>query len=124
MWMSRSLTYRNQVCSCTIATQLLKVVFQLVSRVQLFVNSWTATRQASLSCTISRSSLRLRFNELMMPFNRLVICHRLLLLPLIFPISRVFSNELARHIRWPNYWNLTSVSVLPMNIELISLRID
>ena len=90
------------------------VVVQPLSLVRLFATSWTATHQASLSFTISRSLLRLRFNELMMPFNHLVICHCLLFLPSIFPISRVFSNELARHIRWPKYWNF-SFSFSPSN---------
>ena len=42
--------------------------------------------------------------ELTMPSNHLILCHPLLLLPSIFPSIRVFSNESARHIRWPNYW--------------------
>ena len=43
--------------------------------------------------------------ELVMLFNHLILCHPLLLLPLIFPSIRVFSNELALHIRWPKYWS-------------------
>ena len=58
-----------------------------------------------------------------MPSNHLILCHPLLLLPLIFPSIWVFSNESALHIRWPNYW---SFSISPSNeySELISLRID
>ena len=41
----------------------------------------------------------------------------LLLLPSIFSKIRVFSNELALHIRWANYWSFSSVSVLPVNIQ-------
>ena len=52
-----------------------------------------------------------------MPSNNLILCHRLLLLPSIFPRIRVFSNESALHIRWPKYWSFISTSVLPMNIQ-------
>ena len=41
--------------------------------------------------------------ESMVPSNHLILCHPLLLLLSIFPNIRVFSNELALHIRWPKY---------------------
>ena len=41
-----------------------------------------------------------------MPSNHLILCRLLLLLPSIFPSIRVFSNELALHIRWPKFWSL------------------
>ena len=44
------------------------------------------------------------FIEPVMPSNHLILCHPLLLLPSIFPSIRVFSNESAVCIRWPNYW--------------------
>ena len=52
-------------------------------------------------------------------------CHPLLLLPSIFPSIKVFSNELALHIRWPNYWSF-SFSINPSNeySGLISFRMD
>ena len=59
--------------------------------------------QASLSITNSRSLLKLMSIESVMPSNHLILCHPLLLLPSIFPSIRVFSNELALHIRWPEY---------------------
>ena len=88
-------------------------------------DSMDCNTPGSLSFTISQSLLRLMSNELMMPFNHLVIYHPVLLLPSIFPIIRVFSNELARHIRWPKYWSF-SFSFSPSNeySGLISLRID
>ena len=58
--------------------------------------------QASLSFTISWSSLKLMSIELM-PSDHLIFCHPLLLLPSIFPSIRVFSNESALHIKWPKY---------------------
>ena len=60
-----------------------------------------------------------------MPPNHLILCHPLLLLPLIFPSIRVFSNESVLHIRWPNYWSF-SLSLSPSNeyLGLISFRID
>ena len=57
--------------------------------------------------------------------NHLILCHPLLLLPLIFPSIRVFSSELALCIRWPKYWRF-SFSISPANeySGLISFGID
>ena len=66
----------------------------LLSHVQLFVTPWAATCQASLSFINSWSLLKFMSIESVMTFNHLVLCHPLLL-PSIFPILRVFSNELA-----------------------------
>ena len=68
---------------------------------------WTAAHQASLSFTISMSLLNLMSTESVMPSNHLILCRPLLFLPSIFPSIRVFSNELALHIRWPKYWSLS-----------------
>ena len=86
---------------------------------------WAAARQASLSFTISRSLLILMSIVRVMPSNHIILCHSLLLLPSIFPSIRVFSNELALHIRWPKYWRF-SFSLSPSNeySGLISFRID
>ena len=45
-------------------------------------------------------------NSCQLPSNHLILYGPLLLLPLIFPSIRVFSNELALHIRWPKFWEL------------------
>ena len=97
----------------------------LLSRVQLFMTPGTATHQASLAITNSRSSLKLTSIELVIPSNRLILCHLLLLPPSIFPSIRVFSNESALHIRWPKYWSF-SFSINPSNdySGLIYFRID
>ena len=60
-----------------------------------------------------------------MPSNHLVLCHLLLLLPLMFSSIRVFSNEPFLHIRWPKYWSF-SFSISPSNEHsgLISFRMD
>ena len=86
---------------------------------------WTAARQASLSITNSRSLPKLMSIESVMPSNHLILCHPLLHLPLIFPSIRVFSNELALHIRWPKYWSF-SFNSSPSNKHpgLISFRVD
>ena len=71
--------------------------------------------------TISRTLLKLRFFELVMPSYHLI----LLLLPSIFPRIRFFSNELALHIRWPKYWSFSfSISPSSEYSGLISCRID
>ena len=76
-----------------------------LSRVRLFATPWIAARQASLSTTNSRSSLRLMSIESVMPSNHLILCCLLLLLPPIPPSIRVFSNESTLCMRWPKYWS-------------------
>ena len=98
---------------------------QSPSRVRLFATPWTPARQASLSITNSRSSLKLTSIMSVMPSNHLVLCRPLLLQPSIFPSIRVFSNELVLRIRWPKYWSF-SFSISPSNeySGLISFRMD
>ena len=92
-------------------------VVQSLSHVRLFVTPLTAAHHASLPFTISQSLLRLMSIESVMPSNHLVLCHPLLLLPEIFPSIRVFSNELALHIRCQNIGVSASASVLPVNSQ-------
>ena len=62
--------------------------------------------------------------ESVMPSNHLILC-RPLLLPSIFPSIRVFSNESALHIRWPNYWGFSfNISSSNEHSGLISFRMD
>ena len=79
---------------------------------------WTAAHQASLSFTISQSLLRLMSIESVMASNHLILCHLLLLLPLVFPsmegsflMSRLFSSG------GQSIGASTSTSVLPMNMQ-------
>ena len=75
---------------------------------------WTAACQASLPSTISQSLLKLISTESVIPSNHLILCHPLILLPSIFPIVRVFSNESALPVRWPQYWTF-SFNISPSN---------
>ena len=85
---------------------------QLLS-VQLFATPWIAARQASLSITIPRSSLRLTSIKSVMSSSHLILGHPLLLLPPIPPRIRDFSNESTLLMRWPKYWSFSLVSFLP-----------
>ena len=98
---------------------------QSLSRVRLFETPWIAARQASLSITNSRSSLRITSIELVMPSGHLILCRPLLLLPPIPPRIRGFSNESTLHMRWPKYWSF-SFSIIPTKeiSGLISFRMD
>ena len=95
---------------------------QSFSRVQLFATPWAAACQASLSITNSWGLLRFVSIELVMPSNHLILYHPLLLL-LVFPSIRVFSNKSVLCIRSPKYW---SFSISPSNecSGLVSFRID
>ena len=97
----------------------------LLSHVLLFATSWTAALQASLSITNSKSLLKLKSIESVMPSNHLILCCPRLLPPSIFPSIRVFSNESAPHIGWPKCWSF-SFSISPSNEHsgLISFRMD
>ena len=96
---------------------------QSVSRVRLFATQWIAARQASLSITNSRSSLKLISTESVMPSSHLILCRPLLLLPSIPPSIRVFSSESTLRMRWPKYWSF-SFSIIPSkeHLGLISFR--
>ena len=114
------------VCTldCTLESSQFSSV-QSLSRVWLFVTPWITARQASLSITNSRSSLKLMSIELVMPSSHLILCCPLLLLPSISPSIRVFSNESVLLIRWPKYWSF-SFNISPSNEHpgLISFRMD
>ena len=98
---------------------------QLLIQIWLFLTPWTAAHQVSLSFTLSWSLLKFMSIEWMMSSNYLILCHPLLLLPSIFPSIRVFSSELALHIRWPKYWSFNfSISLSNEYSGLISFRID
>ena len=86
---------------------------QSLSRVRFFATPWIAARQASLSVTNSRSSLRFTFIKSVMPSSHLILCRPLLLLPLIPPSIRVFSNELTLCMRWPSTGVSALASFLP-----------
>ena len=116
-WHSNSLSNRHTLFYCVLLYCILQALYyysvQSLSHVWLFVTTWTAARQASLSITNSQSLLKLMSIESVMPSNHLILCHPLLL-PSIFPSIRVFSNELVLHIRWPKYWSF-SFSISPSN---------
>ena len=98
---------------------------QSLSCVRLFAAPWIAARQASLSITNSRSSLRLRSIESVMPSSHLILCRPLLLLPPIPPSIRVFSNESTLCMRWPKYWSLSFSNISSKEHPgLISFRMD
>ena len=117
------------VCVCTFIyiymCESISVSVQSLSHVWLFATPWTTARQASLSKINSQSLPKPMSIESVMPSNHHILCHPLLLLPLIFPSIRVFSNESVLRIRWPKYWSF-SFSISPSNeySGLISFRMD
>ena len=116
----------NSNGSCYLFKGLLhaSVQFSLVAQsCPTLCEPWIAACQASLSITNSRSSLRLTSIKSVMPCSHLILCRPLLLPLSIFPSIRVFSNESALHIRWPNYWSF-SFNISPSNEHpgLISFR--
>ena len=70
-------------------------------------------------------SLPKLFIELVMPFNHLILCCLLLLLPSIFPSISVFSNESVLRIRWLKYWSFSfGISLSSEYSGLVSFRVD
>ena len=98
---------------------------QLLSRVRLFATPWIAARQASLSITRFWCLLKLMSIESVIPYNYLILCRPLLLLPSIFLSIKVFLKESVLCIRWPKCWSF-KFSISPSNeySGLISFRID
>ena len=97
---------------------------QSLSRVRLFVTPWIAAHRASLSITISQSSLKFKSIESVLPFSHLILCHPLLLLPPIPPSISLF-QWVNSCMRWPKYWSF-SFSIIPSKEHsgLISFRMD
>ena len=94
------------------------------------ISGWTLWNPMNCSTPdfpvfISWSFFKLMSIESVIRSNYLILCCPLLLLPSIFPSIRVFSNELALHIKWPKYWHL-NFSNGPFNeySGLISFKID
>ena len=81
------------------------IVVQSLGQVQLFVTSWTVVHQAPLSSTVSQGLLKFMSIESVMLSNHLILCFLLLLLLLIFPSIRGFSNDSALRLRWSKYWS-------------------
>ena len=94
----------------------------LISHVLLFVNPWTAACQASLSCIISWSLLKLMSIESVMPSNHQILCHLFLLLPSICLSFRIFSNKTAFLIIQPKYWSFSITPSKEYSV-IVSFRI-
>ena len=120
IWVTRKGRRKN-----TQGTLYLDVVAQSLGHVQLFENPWTAAYQTSLSFTISQSLLKLMSIESMIPHNNFILFYPLLSLASVLSSIRVFSNESALHIKWPEYWSF-SFGMSPYNeySGLISFRMD
>ena len=106
----------NHICNlAAIRLQPLPIVVVVVfsCSVQCILDSWPTHGLQHTRFTISWSLLKLMSIDLEMPSNHLILCCPLLLSS-IFPSIRVFSNESALHIRWPNYWNF-GYSISPSN---------
>ena len=100
------------------------IVVQLLSRVQLFVTPWAVACQAPPSPTVSWSLLKFMSIESVMLSNHLILCRPLLLLPAIFPSTRVLSSELALCLRWPKDWSFSFSNSPSSESGLISFRMD
>ena len=91
-----------------------RLLFKSQCPVQLFATPWIAALQTLPSFTISQSLFKLMSIELVMLSNHLILCLSLLLLPSIFPSTRVFSNESTLCIKWPKDWSF-GFSISPSN---------
>ena len=118
------LIYRKLEVICEV--KLASVQFSSVTQLcPTLWTPWIPARQASLSITNSRSSLRFTSIESMMPSSHIILSRPLLRLPPIPPSIRVFSSESTLGMRWPKYWSF-SFSIIPSKEipGLISFRLD
>ena len=115
--------------TCISVVYLLQLVNQYsgqsLSPVRLLTIPWTVACQSTLSITSSQRLLKFMSIESLKPSNYLILCCPPLLLPSIFPSTRVLINESLLHTRWPKYWSF-SFSISPSNeySGLISFRMD
>ena len=101
------------------------VVVQSPSHVQSFTTPWVAALQVSLFITIYQTLLTFMAIESVMPFNHIILCHLLLLIPSVFLSISVFSKESAVLTRWPKYWSFSySISPSKEYSVLTSIKID
>ena len=102
------------MCCCSVAKSCL-----------IFCNPMDCSTTGSLVLHYHPELLKLKSIESVLPSNHLILCPPLLLLPSVFPIIRVFSNESFLPIRWSKYWSF-SFSISPSNEHsgLIAFRID
>ena len=119
---------RELTSSLIIMVSKMKYIFQFSSVTQLCLtpcNPMDCSTPGFLSIINSQSLLKLMSIELVMPSNHLILCRPLLLPPLIFPSTRVFSKQSVIPIRWPKYQGF-SFSINPSNeySGLIFFRID
>ena len=123
--------YRLAPCSSSMFGSHSLVTWLITSSVQFISAQSGPTLCDPVECSTpgfpvnSQSLLKLTPIESVMPFNHLILCCPLLLLPSIFPSIRVFSSESVLCIRWPKYWSF-SFSISPSNAYswLISFRIE
>ena len=102
-------TYKINILSANFEPVIVltqKRKWKLLSPVGLFETPWTAALQASPSITNSQSLLKLMSIKLVMPSDHLIL-YCPLLLSLIFPSIRVFSNDSVLCIKWPKYWSFS-----------------
>ena len=110
-------------CLCRDIYQFSSV--QSLSCVRLFGTPWITARQASLSITNSRNSLRLTFIKSVMPSSHLILCCPLLLLPPIPPSIKGFANKSTLRMRLPKYWSFSFSIILYKEIPgMISFTMD
>ena len=115
----------GDLCQTRCFTNMLVQLSSVAQSCPTLCDPTIAARQASLSITNSRSSLKLMCIESVMPSSHLILCCTLLLLPPIPPSIRVFSNGSTLRMRWPKYWTF-SFSIIPSKEHpgLISFRMD
>ena len=115
----------EQTYKLTFRTELICCCCSVVKSCQILCNSMNCSMPDFPVLHFSQSLLKFMRTELVMLSNYLILCHPLLLLPSIFPSIRVFSNELALHIKWPKYCSIR-FSISPSNeySGLISFRMD
>ena len=91
--------------------------FSSVAQLDLTLCNCMDCSMPGLPITNSWSLLKLLSIESVTPSNHLILCRPFLLLPSIFPSSKIFSNESVLHMRWPKYCSFSLVSVLSMNTQ-------
>ena len=124
-WINSNKVYKWLTHRKWFSTLLSLLLLLSPSHVWFVATPWVAALQVSLFITIYQTLLKFMAIESVMPFNHIILCHLLLLIPSVFLSISVFSKESAVLTRWPKYWSFSySISPSKEYSVLTSIKID
>ena len=124
-WINSNKVYKWLTHRKWFSTLLSLLLLLSPSHVWFVATPWVAALQVSLFITIYQTLSKFMAIKSVMPFNHIILCHLLLLIPSVFLSISVFSKESGVLTRWPKYWSFSySISPSKEYSVLTSIKID